>query len=48
MGSIRRETTKWGEERYYAVATLKGRQVLLGWYTTERRAQKAIKNVEEP
>ena len=48
MGVIRHETTKWGEERYYAVATLKGRKVLLGWYTTERRAQKAIKNVEEP
>ena len=47
MGAIRQETTKWGEERFYAVAALKGRKVLLGWYTTERRAQKAIKRVEE-
>ena len=46
MGFIRHETTKWGEERYHAVATLKGRQVMLGWYTTERRAEKAIKRVE--
>lgn len=47
MGSIRHQTTKWGEERYHAVAHLKGREVHIGWYTTERRAQKAIKNVEE-
>ena len=47
MGSIRHEITKWGQERFYAVASLNGRQVLLGWYTTERRAQKAINNVEK-
>ena len=48
MGAVRHETTKWGEERYHAVAILKGRKVLLGWYTTETRAKKAIKRVEEP
>ena len=47
MGAVRHETTKWGEERYHAVATLKGRSVLLGWYTTEARANKAIKRAEE-
>lgn len=46
MGAVRHETTKWGEDRYHAVATLKGRQVLLGWYTTERRAQKAVDKAE--
>ena len=48
MGVIRHETTKWGEERYHAVAFLKGRKVLIGWYTTERRAQKAIDRAESP
>ena len=47
MGAIRHETTKWGEQRFHAVAHLKGRKVLLGWYTTERRAQQAIKRAEE-
>ena len=47
MGAVRHEMTKWGEERYHAVATLKGRSVLLGWYTTETRANKAIKRAEE-
>lgn len=47
MGAVRHETTKWGEQRYHAVAILKGRKVMLGWYTTERRAQKAIKRVEQ-
>ena len=48
MGTVRHETTKWGEDRYHAVAAFKGRKVLLGWYTTEARANKAIKRVEEP
>ena len=47
MGLIRHEETKWGEHRYHAIATLKGRSVLLGWYTTETRANKAIKKAEE-
>lgn len=47
MGIVRHETTKWGEQRYHAIASLKGREVLLGWYTTERKAQQAINKVEE-
>lgn len=31
-----------GEERYYATARLQGRPVLLGWYTTSKRAHQAI------
>ena len=46
MGVVRHEETKWGEQRYYAVATLKGREVHLGWYTTELKANKAIKQAE--
>ena len=47
MGAVRHETTKWGEQRYYAVATCKGRKVLLGWYTTAANAKKAIQTAEE-
>jgi hypothetical protein len=36
-----------GEERYYASARCKGRPVMLGWYTTARKAVKAIQKVEE-
>jgi len=48
MGRIVKKTTEWGEDRYYAIITHKGRIVHIGWYTTERRAQKAINNAEEP
>ena len=36
-----------GEERYYASVRCKGRPVMLGWYTTARKAAKAIQKVEE-
>ena len=35
-----------GEERYYASARHKGRPVMLGWYTTAKRAAKAIQKTE--
>ena len=48
MGYVRPETTQWGEQRFHAVASFKGREVHIGWYTTEVRARKAIKLAEEP
>ena len=35
-----------GEERYYASARIKGRPVMLGWYTTAKKAAKAIQKTE--
>lgn len=37
-----------GEERYYAAARIRGRPVMLGWYTTAKKAAKAIQKTEEP
>ena len=36
-----------GEERYYASARCKGRPVMLGWYTTAKKAAKAIQRTKE-
>ena len=41
---IKEITLVSGETRYQAIAKIQGRYAYLGWYTTEKRAQQALKN----
>ena len=41
---IKQITLVSGETRYQVIAKVQGRYAYLGWYTTEKRAQQALKN----
>ena len=41
---IKEITLVSGETRYQAIAKVQGRYAYLGWYTTEKRAQQALKD----